>query len=185
MHYLLSKLIPQFDRTAEVQRQQELFEQLKQQTNQAEQQIAQWELFRKSVVDQLNTISTNEFDLSQILAQFKIDIGNCPAQNLPQKMEEIKRVFEVLRQAEEWIRSGKEIKALQEELRTSSATNNQIMEQIGALEALVARKKQANERADRITAQVNQKAEEIQQILDTPKKTSTFQSTPSSEQSET
>ncbi len=183
MHYLYSQL-PKFDRTAEVKRQQELFDQLTQQTNHAEAQVAEWELFRKTVVDQLNTISTKEFELSQILEQFKIDLGKCPAQDLPKKIEEIVRVFKVLRQAKEWVESGKEIKALQEELRTSRTTNDKIMEQIGSLEALGEQKKKANERADKLTAQLNQKAEEIQQILDTPKKTSTSQSTRVSQQNE-
>lgn len=172
MDYLYS-LLPKFDKAAEVKRQQELFDQLTEQTNQAEKQIAEWELFRKTVVEQLSTISTKEFELSQILGQFKIDLESCPAQDLPKKLQEITRVVKVLLEAREWIKSGKEIKALQEERSKSRTTNNEIMEQLGALEALVEQKKKTNERAGRLTAKLHQSTVDIQQILDTPKKTST------------
>ncbi|MBS0615146.1 MAG: hypothetical protein JSR58_01170 [Verrucomicrobia bacterium] len=183
MNYLKTILpLPRFEREAEAKRQQELFQQLTQQSTKAQGQLEQWELFRKTVVEQLNNISNKEFDLRQTLGQFKIDLENCKTEELPQKLEEIKRIVIILMKAREWLKQGKEIKVLQDELRESGKVNDKIAEELGQLQAKVQQKKKANERAQQLNDKVEQQAADLQQILQTPRKLPTTSS--SNEQSE-
>lgn len=169
MHYF-SSILPKLDRTEDVKKQNELFQQLTEQTTHAQKQTEQWELFRKTVVQQLNGISTKEFELSQILGQFKIDLESCKPEELPQKLQEITRVVKVLLEARAWMKEGKKIEELTRELKASRTANDELAERLGTLQAKVDQKKKANQHLLDSSKELDEPEAYLKQMLNTPKK---------------